>query len=116
MILEIKDKDLIDIEINDEEMKRIKKIRLINCEDTYDILSRFINLISLTLYNCNIKEIPRHLIKLEELNIIYDDDYKKNEINEIPKTLKRLRKIKIKSKNIKINKEDYKKLEEYEIK
>jgi len=114
MILEIKNIDIKEIELNDEKIRRIKKMRLINCKDTYNILSKFINLITLSLYNCEIDKIPNHLIKLEELNIIYNEEYNKIKIKEIPKTLINLKKITIKSNNnININKEDFKKLKEY---
>lgn len=113
--MRLENEDISIIDIDDEKIKRIKKLELINCSDKNKILNKFINLINLKIYNCEIEEIPEHLIKIEDLTIIYDEDYNKIEIKEIPKTLRNIKKINIKSKYIKIKEGEYKKLEEYNI-
>jgi len=106
-------KDLYD-KYDIDTVRRTKKLKIVNCSDNNNLLCNYINLKSLTIIDCCFNTIPDNLIKLEELDIYYeneDEDYD-NKIIEIPKSFVNLKKISIRDKNIKEIPNTLKNLEE----
>ena len=115
MKFDLREKDLNELNDNNEIIRNTKKLCLCKCKDDFNVLSNYINLTKLILIDCDIKSIPSNLIKLEELNIYYEDEDKNNFITEIPKTLINLKNLTIRDKNIKEIPNTLKNLEELSI-